>query len=394
MENGTCAPFPRGFDEYKYLASGTAPNDGEQGLYFNPTFREKGRDIVRHEGYVTDIITDMTVEWLKNRDHSKPFFLMCHHKAPHDFWEYAPRFKHMFDNVEIPVPPSLFEDRSHRSPASRDYGSSVGPRSASRSLYVDFSRPEHPTGMMKTEGLKTFEDKTLAAYRKYLMDYLRTVAAIDQSVGKLLETLEQEGILDDTLVMYTSDQGIFLGEHDYQDKRWSYEESLRAPMLIRYPREIPAGSVSYELMSNIDLAPTLLEFGGIPAPYCMQGVSRKKMLEGKAAGAESIYFRYWMHRAHRHDNPAHYGIRTKDWKLIFYYGLPLDAAGAIPEPTVAGWELYDMQHDPLELHNVYNAPENKQVIAQLKAQLTSLKAKYDDPDSRYPQVQALVDESE
>ncbi|MFI3237064.1 MAG: sulfatase [Lachnospiraceae bacterium] len=386
---------PIGFNDYKYLSNGIDGN-GEQGVYQNPTFKESATgEIVQHEGYVTDIITEMTSEWLAERDKEKPFFVMCHHKAPHDFWEYPIRHEHLFDGVEIPAPNSLFEDRSHRSEASRDFGSSVTPRNPIRSLYEDFCAPDYVTGpLVGTEDM-TFEEKGHAAYQKYLKDYLRTVAGIDDSVGALLDQLEAEGTLDNTIVIYTSDQGMFLGEHDYQDKRWSFEESIRTPFLIRYPKEIPAGTVCEELMSNVDLAPTLLDYAGLTAPEEMQGMTCRKMISGMVQDEyhDGIYFRYWMHLAHRHDNPAHYGIRTKEYKLTFYYGLPLDATGTLTKITPPGWELYDIKNDPLELHNIYNDEAYATVREDLRVMLMEAKAKYDDEDDQYEELVKVYQES-
>ena len=374
---------PEGFDEYKYLSGAHG-----QGTYRDPEFEERGIGKVVREGYVTDIITGMCVDWLRGRDPERPFFMMCHHKAPHDFWEYPERHEHLFDGVDLPVPASLFEDRSHRSAASRDYGSSVTPRSPVRSLYADFCKPDYVTGPLTGTEDMTFEEKGLAAYRKYLTDYLRTVAGIDDSVGFLLGELEEQGILDDTIVIYTSDQGMFLGEHDYQDKRWSFEESLGAPFLMRYPRSVTPGTVSGELVANIDIAPTILDYAGIEIPAEMQGFSRRGALEGdpSARRRESVYFRYWMHLAHRHHVPAHYGIRTARWKLVFYYGLPLDASGAVDETSPAGWELYDLENDPLELGNLYGLPEYAPVVEELRIELTEAKRRYGDSDERYPEL--------
>jgi len=386
--------YPEGFDHFDILPG--------QGKYHNPEFLDQSlpREMlenpwherleggIKHEGYVTDIITEKTVHWLRSRDRDKPFFLMCHHKAPHDFWEYAERHEHLFDNVTIPEPNSLFEDRSHRSIASRDYGSSIGPRSEVRNLFRDFCRSNYVTGpLTDTENLD-FEGKTRVAYQKYLKDYLRTVAGIDDSVGTVLAELEGQGVLDDTIVIYTSDQGMFLGEHDYQDKRWSYEESLKCPFLIRYPREIAPGSVIDELMANVDLAPTLLDYAGAKSPDTMQGVSCRGMLSGAddAWKRDHIYFRYWMHLAHKHHNPAHYGIRTDSWKLIFYYGLPLDAAGAVNEESPAGWELYDMQSDPCELHNLYGDPAYTYIAENLREKLEQVKQECGDTDEQYPEL--------
>ncbi len=378
---------PGGFDDYKYLQTSTG---NQQGTYQDPTFVEKGReDLVCHEGYVTDIITDMTVDFLKNRSTDKPFFVMCHHKAPHDFWEYPERHEHLFDGVEMPMPDTLFENRSHRSIATRDYGSSVTPRNKIRSLYEDFCKSDYVTGPLTGTENMTFEEKGQAAYQKYLKDYLRTVAGIDDSVGEILAELERQGELDNTVIMYTSDQGMFLGEHDYQD--WSFEESLRAPLMVRYPAEIPAGSVSESLVANIDMAPLLLDYAGAEIPAEVQGKSCRNILKGQTSNEDRdlIYFRYWMHRANRHDNPAHYGIRTNDYKLTFYYGLPLDAAGAIEETSPAGWELYDMKHDPYETRNLYNDPAYADVIRDLKVRLEQAKIQYQDTDDKYPELMEL-----
>ena len=378
---------PAGFEDYQYLSDGTG-KFGEQGVYFNPSFKKKGEGFVRYDGYVTDIITDLTESSIRRRDKARPFFVMCHHKAPHDFWEYEKRYEHLLEGVEIPEPESLFEDRSHRSEATREFGSSVTPRSSVRSLYQDFLKPDYVTGRLNGTENMSFEEKGRAAYQKYLKDYLRTVAAIDDSVGRLLRVLEEEGILEETIVIYTSDQGMFLGEHDYQDKRWSFEESLRTPLVIRYPKEITSGHVCTELMSNIDIAPTLLDYAGVRIPDEMQGISGREMLSGrKQENCHSgIYFRYWMHLAHNHDNPAHYGIRTKEFKLTYYYGLPLDAKGAVNRPTPPGWEMYDLRSDPGELHNIYEKTEYRHIREELKKQLYELKKQYGDGDEQYPEL--------
>lgn len=375
---------PEGFDDYKVFTDG-----GGQGVYFNPHFDEKGVGNVRRDGYATDIVAAMTLDWLRDRDRDKPFFVMCHHKAPHDFWEYAPRHEHLLDGVEVPLPESLFEDRSHRSVATRDFGSSVTPRSKVRSLYDDFCRPDYVTGPLVGTQDFGFREKGLAAYQKYLKDYLRTVAGIDESVGALLAELEAQGVLDDTIVIYTSDQGMFLGEHDYQDKRWSFEEGLQAPLLIRYPRQIPAGAVVESLMCNLDLAPTLLDFAGLDTPSAMQGVSCRGTICGTSGPArDAIYFRYWMHLAHRHHVPAHYGIRTERWKLMFFYALPLDAADSVQEPTPPGWELYDLQNDPQELRNLHADPSHADTVKALRQRLDEMKQRYGDTDDRYPELAA------
>ncbi|MFI3213602.1 MAG: sulfatase [Eubacteriales bacterium] len=386
---------PEGFDDFDILDGGYGQfgtQGGQQGLYRDPYFLKKGDEKAKqHKGYVTDIITEKAVDFLNNRKKEQPFFLMCNHKAPHDFWDYPERHEHLFDGIEIPVVNSLFEDKAHRSDASRDYGSSVTPRNKIRNLYDDFCQEDYVTGpLIGTENM-TFEEQGMAAYQKYLKDYLRTVKGIDDSVGTILEFLEKEGELDNTVFIYTSDQGMFLGEHDYQDKRWSFEESIRTPMLVRYPKEIPAGTICTELMSNIDIAPTFLDYAGIEKDDNMQGFSCRAMIAGKEQDEmhEGIYFRYWMHRAHNHDNPAHYGIRTKEYKLTFYYGLSLDASGELGEPTPPGYELYDLVNDPQELHNIYEDSAYSQVAEDLKKQLEDLKIEYGDLDEQYPELMEI-----
>lgn len=367
---------PHGFDHYEILSA-----EHGQGTYKDPEFDENGTIRVT-EGYVSDIITEKTISYLDSLDSDKPFFLMCHHKAPHDFWEFAERHEALFDGKEIPVPDSLFEDKSHRCEGSREYGSSVTPRSQVRSLYEDFQAEDYCTGPLIITDDMTFEERGVAAYQKYLKDYLRTVAGIDDSVGTLLKTLEDMGELDNTIIIYTSDQGMFLGEHDYQDKRWSFEESLRAPFLIRYPGLVPSETVNTNLLSNVDVAPTLLDFCGIEVPDAMQGISQQSVLikADQEDQRDYVYFRYWMHLAHRHHNPAHYGIRTDQYKLIYYYGRALDANGAVDEDSPQGYELYDMKNDPLELNNIYEDTNFADVVKTLKAKLKAVKEEIKDQD--------------
>jgi len=243
-----------------------------------------------------------------------------------------------------------------------------------------------------------------AAYQKYMKDYLRCVAAIDENVGRLLEYLDQSGLAENTVVIYTSDQGQFLGEHDYYDKRWMYEESMKMPFVIRYPREIKPGTVNENLITNNDFAPTFLDLAGSSKSEYMQGQSFRSILRGRTPPnwRTAVYYRYWMHMAH-HNVPAHYGIRTKCFKLMFFYGLPLGVVGRHTsltldkdplkldqfKPTSPGWELYDLQKDPRELQNVYNDPAYAEVVKGLKQELLRLKQKYRDTDEQYPELMAV-----
>jgi len=372
---------PQGFDYYNVLPG--------QGRYHDPRLKEKGDGWEQddpegrvYEGYSTDVITDEALAWLDGdgNGHDDPFFLQCHFKAPHEPWEYADRYADLFEDTKIPEPSSLFEDKSHRSDATRERGSTMSPKSDVRHMVEQVSRDDWPTGPIDMAGMDD-EKRTRAAYQKHLKDYLRTIAAIDENVGRLLEYLDENGLAEDTLVIYTSDQGMFLGEHDHIDKRWMYEESFRMPFLARYPGEIPADSFVDDLVANVDFAPTILDYAGIDVPGRMQGRSVRDALAGdpSADARETVYYRYWMHRAH-HDVPAHYGLRTDRYKLIYFYGLPLDASGAREEPSEPGWELYDLNRDPHELRNVYDDPAYADVREELKERLQRRKAQLGDED--------------
>ncbi|MGI9173761.1 MAG: sulfatase family protein [Rhodothermales bacterium] len=359
-----------------------------QGNYFNPVLRRSSlgdwpENTQYFSGYdsrhSSDVVTDLSLEWLEQRDTSRPFFLMHHFKAPHDNFENAERYDWLYEDVDIPEPTSLWNQPEFGSAATHGTGTSVGKRNARRNM-----------------GHHMFVDSTLdstaykrTSYQRYLKKYLRTVRGVDDNIARLLAYLEETGQLDNTIIVYTSDQGMMLGEHDFIDKRWMYEPSMRIPLIVRYPERVQPGSVSGELMTNVDLAPTLLDLAGADIPDFMQGHSLVPLLEGETPEdwREAVYYRYWMHMTH-HDNPAHYGIRTKDYKLIFYYGLPLDAEGALPEPTQPGWELYDLNNDPWEMRNVYDTPPYADVRERLKEQLLELKEEVGDTDEKYP---ALMD---
>ena len=390
---------PQYFDHYDVLGY-----PWQQGLYFNPQFQdaysEWERDLEEEvacrkyygkevKGYVTDIITDKAIKWLESRDKNRPFLLLCHHKAPHDEFEYHPRYEHLLDNVEIPEPDSMYEDKRERCEGSMNYGITISEANQRRNMVETISRADYPTGPLNTDGL-TREERTHEAYQKFLKDYLRTVKGVDDNVGRLLEWLEKEGLYEETIIIYTSDQGMLLGEHDYSDKRWMFDESAQMPFLIRVPGEVTDGVKIKKLISNLDFAPTLLDYAGIDIPDSMQGHSFRGILDGQEAleWQEEVYYRYWLHMAHC-DTPAHYGIRTRDYKLVFYYGLPLDASGALPKPTPSGWEFYDLKKDPYEMHNVYENPLYAEVIAGLKERLRRMKEEAGDSDDKYPEVKQL-----
>ena len=379
---------PSAFDYYCVLPG--------QGTYFNPVFHDKVRgtwpdnrrqmigSIVGHADaalHVEDAVTSLSLDWLKQRDQSKPFFLMHHFKSPHGNWENAERYDFLYDGVEIPEPSSLRTLPVNRSAATAGLGSSIGKRNPRRNMGQQMSvDPSLPDDAYLKQ-----------SYQHYLKKYLRCIRGIDDNVARLIAYLEKTGELANTIVIYTSDQGQLTGEHDTFDKRWMYEESMRMPFIVRYPPTIKAGTTSDLLVTNVDFAPTLLDFGGVAAPATMQGRSFRAMLGGASAPADwqtSVYYRYWMHLAH-HDVPAHYGVRTADFKLIFFYGLPLDATGALPPKTPAAWELYDLRSDPEELKNVYAEPAHAATVAKLKAELLRLKADLGDTDEKYPELMAV-----
>lgn len=402
---------PKGFDYYNVLPG--------QGLYVDPLLKEKGGEWADHneggkvhKGYSSDVITDIALKWLKGREDEggKPFFLMCHYKAPHGLWEFPARHDKLFDGVDIPEPFTLFEDKSDRSDGSRDYGSTLSSKNKIRNRVGRMQNDWWPSGKLDTTGM-TDEEMTHAAYQKYLKDYLRCVAAVNDNVGRLLEYLDEAKLTDNTIVMYTGDQGMLLGEHDHVDKRWMFEESLKMPFLVRYPKVIAANSVNDDIINNVDFAPTFLDLAGLSAPKEMQGRSFRAALLGRtpANWRQSTYYRYWMHRAH-HDVPAHYGIRTKRYKLIFFYGLALhprmneiwsgpgeshDAkklhqvsgwGETRPGKTPAAFEMYDLEKDPYEQHNVYGQAEYEDVVKELKGQLLQLKQEVGDTDEAYPEM--------
>ncbi|TRX66421.1 sulfatase [Carboxylicivirga sp. M1479] len=380
---------PQGFGYWNVLP--------DQGLYFNPEFIEKGQDehsdfhnrtAQTHEGYVSDIITDLAIDWLQKQAKDQPFMLMMHHKAPHALWEYHPKYKDLFKDVEIPEPASLFENMKHRSDATRDVGNTLMRLAQRMSGQIKISSvhnyDEWPTGKLNIDGL---DQKQIirAVYQKYLKDYLRTVASVDESVGRVLDYLKENDLEDNTIIIYTSDQGMFLGEHQYLDKRWMFDEAIKMPFLIRYPRAIEVKTELNSLISNVDFAPTLLDYAGANVPDNMQGRSFKSLLEGDELTdwPSSIYYRYWMHRS---TTPAHYGIRTAEYKLVFYYALNLDANNYGHPDTKAAWELYDLKNDPLEMNNVYGLAEYQDVIIDLKRQLKNTKKQIGDTDEQYPEL--------
>ena len=374
------------FDYYKVLPG--------QGSYLDPTFREKAPGkawpgkTVKMQGHSSDCITDSTLAWLKRRDRTKPFFLMHHYKAPHDMFTFAPRYAKYLQDVDIPEPANMWNQPAFGSIATRGYndellpyiGTSIGRRNPRRNYTKNWA---------KDANLTDAQAKRLA-YNVYLKMYLRCVKGVDDNLQRLLAYLKAEGELDNTVILYTGDQGFMLGEHDYQDKRWMYEESQRMPFLVRYPKAIEAGTKTDAIVENVDFAATMLDYAGAAAPAVMQGRSFRRILEtGKepADWKQAAYYRYWMHMAH-HDNPSHLGLRTKQYKLIYYYGCDMKGGNRTPP----GWELYDLAKDPTEVRNVYDDPAYRDVVVRLKKQLKALREKIKDTDEDFPEVKKVIDE--
>jgi len=333
-----------------------------QGSYYNPTFlTPKGK--VNYTGYVTDITTDMAIDWLdKKRDDSKPFLLMCQHKAPHRVWAPGPDHLTMYDDVEIPEPDTLFDDYSNRSEVLKDnemmiakhmmydYDLKVTGSKEADALGRSFENYERqrmtPEQRRKWDAAYEPKNEKFKAanltgkalvrwkYQRYIKDYLRCIASVDDNVGRLLDYLDVNGLADNTIVVYSSDQGFYLGEHGWYDKRWMYEESFRMPFLIKWPGVTKAGERTRGLAQNIDFAPTFLDAAGVSVPADMQGTSLKPLLNGKTpyAWRKSIYYHYY--ERGEHHVPAHEGIRTDRYKLIHFY-------------DTDEWELFDLEKDPI-----------------------------------------------
>jgi len=389
---------PASFDYYCVLPG--------QGLYHNPEFRTQGpnswpNNTFKTEGHSSDMITDITLSWLEEkRDKSKPFFLMHHYKAPHDMFEHAERYNDYLEDVEIPEPASLYYAPNHGSIATKgendDYtsfiGSSVSKRNPWRNMGEDMGIDQSLEGNAYTH----------AAYQSYLKRYLRCVKGVDDNLGRLFDYLKKEKLWDNTIIIYTGDQGFNLGEHDYIDKRWMYEESLRMPFIVHYPKMIKKPFRSDAMVNNTYFAPTIIELAGGEVPDYMQGVSFKSILENgqePVGFPEATYYRYWMHMEH-HQNPAHFGIRTKDYKLIFFYGTNYRK---LKDPssrmnyfhsfdTPVAWEFYNLNNDPQEMNNRYGDPDYSEIIQALKQQLKSMREELKEGDGDYPNIQAIIDQ--
>ena len=366
---------PTGFDHWTIL-----PGQGE---YYNPDLIEQGVP-TRRPGYVTDILTDLAVDYLKSgRDKSKPFLLMLHHKAPHRNWQPAERHLNLFDDAVFPEPPTLRDDYATRSRAAHEQEMTIRDHMTPGSDLKLGAAPERLDASQRTAWERAYGPKREAfrkaglsgddllrwKYRRYLQDYLGTIAAVDESVGRVLDVLNETGLAGDTLVVYCSDQGFFLGEHGWFDKRFMYEESLRMPLVMRFPGRAHPGSVNRDIVSNLDFAPTFLDVAGRGKPAAMQGRSFLPLLLGRSVAGwpESFYYHYYEFPA-VHMAKRHYGVRTKRHKLIRFYH------------DIDAWELYDLERDPLETRSVHSDPAYAAVRRGLEVELARLQAFYRDSE--------------
>jgi uncharacterized sulfatase len=399
-----------------------------QGKYMNPVVHvseggekrnvrfdsslEKEIDVIDTEGHSSDVLTDITLDWLENkRDQTKPFFLMHHFKAPHGPFIYTKRYEHYLEDALIPEPDNLYnqpgENWGSEATRGRDdslvnvIGATISPQPDKRNL-----ARRHKEEIQKLTGKEELSEKEMThfAYQLYLKEYLRCVKGIDDNLGRIMNYLKANDLLDNTIIVYTSDQGMFLGEHDFIDKRWMYEEAMQMPLIIRYPAMIKKGSSNDWLINNTDFAPTLLDLAGAEPPDYMQGKSFRQALEGKPEPKDwrkATYYRYWMHMAHGMGNPAHFGIRTKEYKLIFYYGADytnIHNGNVITDKegnrywknTPAAWEFYDLAHDPQEMHNQYSNPDYREIIAELKVLLEQKRVEIGDTDDEFPRIKEII----
>jgi arylsulfatase A-like enzyme len=381
--------LPQGFN-YSNVLPG-------QGQYYSPDFIENGEKKT-YPGYITHVTTDIALNWLDTkRDKEKPFMLMYHQKAPHRTWMPEEKYLTLMDSVTFDPPANFFDDYEDRPAAAAQ----------EMSIYKDMDlvydlKMLDKEGELKTKyrGMfqrkydrmtdeqkaawdgyydpiiadfksKNLEGKDLAVwkYNRYMHDYLRTIQSVDDGVGQVLDYLKENGLEENTIVVYTSDQGFYLGEHGWFDKRFMYEESFRTPILMKYPKEIKPGTVIDELVQNIDFAPTFLDYAGVEIDESIQGESLRKLVSGEASEwRDAIYYTFYEYPA-EHKVKRHYGVRTDKFKLIhFYY-------------DIDKWELYDLEKDPTEMHNVYEDAEYASVKKDMHEQLEKMRTKYGDSDA-------------
>ena len=395
---------PQGFDDWKVLPG--------QGLYYNPDMiTPEGKK--RIEGHCTDVVTDLAVEWLKEgRQSGKPFMLMVQHKAPHRNWMPAPRHLDLYEDIDLPEPNTLFDKWHDNAPPARFQELEIDRHMhLNFDLFVDLVPSFNGDAFkgrydksawrnmqrMSPKQLETwrlayaprdnaFHKANLTAdalvrwkYQRYAKNYLRCIKGVDESVGTLMETLEELNLAENTVVVYSSDQGFYVGDHGWFDKRWMYDESMKMPLVVKWPGVTKPGSYNQDLVQNLDYAETFLEMAGAPIPDNMQGASLVPLLKGEQPDdwRQSVYYHYYEYPS-VHMVPRHYGVRSKDYKLMRFYQFD-------------EWEFYDLVNDPDELTNEYNNPKYAKQVAEMKAELERLRKQYDDDSDVRVQSQEWQD---
>ena len=380
---------PEGFDYWNIVPG--------QGDYYNPRFRENGVPVAM-TGYVTNVTTDLALQWLDKRDKDKPFLLICNQKAPHRNWMPEPKYYHLFDSTEFPMPANFFDDYATRSRAAREQEMEVaGDMHPAYDLKLAFEvpmeereglaggwhqiynrlRPDEKLVWQKAYGPSieaynrnppTGRDLAVWKYQRYMRDYLRCVQSVDDNVGRLTDYLRRNGLDSNTIVIYTSDQGFYLGEHGWFDKRFMYEESFRTPLIVRWPGVTKGRGETRSMVQNLDLAETLLDMAGLKIPADMQGRSMVPVIKGTLKGDlhDALYYHFYENG--EHNVARHLGIRTDRHKLIYFY-------------DHREWELYDLATDPSEMSNLYGRPEYKALADDMKRRLSKLAAQYGDAEA-------------
>ncbi|MBD0835641.1 sulfatase [Aestuariibaculum suncheonense] len=367
---------PKGFNVYKYHNSA-----GQQGHYWDPVYNENGVD-VKEKGYSTNLSTDFAINWLeKERKQNDPFLMILQYKAPHRPWQPDTKYETLWDDIEMPYPATFNDDYKGRELTAGDTEMTMDYFSRRD---MKLKEPEHLKGKEKLAwafyGAKpgelvqpenmSYEEGRKWRYQTYIKDYLACVKSVDDNIGRVLDYLDKNGLTDNTVIILTSDQGFYLGDHGFFDKRFIYEESLRMPFIVKYPKLIKAGTVNEDIITNIDFAPTLLDIANISTTHQMQGESFKSILKGTTPKdwQEGMYYHYYEFPYWHHVQP-HYGIRTKKYTLShFYYNIDV-------------WELYDLEKDPNQMNNIINDPQYTNVITDLKLELKNLMIKYEDNKS-------------
>jgi arylsulfatase A-like enzyme len=372
-------PAKAGFDKFAFKTGAGGPYYNPNGYLQNPDIGSSVIEKKSHKGYITDNFTDMAIQTMKQfNGRNKPFLMMMQYFSDHRPFNPPHKYEDLYKGRRIPEPSTFWDDYKHRSTAAEEARMRID-------HMPDWDTPED----------LTLRQRKQYNYQKLMKHFLGTLKAQDDNIGRLLNYLDQAGLADNTIVVYTSDHGFFLGEHGWFDKRFMYDPSLRMPFIIRYPKEIQAGSTIDDIMLNIDFAPTFLDYAGVQAPRAMQGRSFRANLRGQTPDSwrTALYYRYWMHAQRR---PAHFGIRTRHYALMFFYGQPLTPngyKGKRAQPDKPSWDFYDLQKDPREMHNIYHDPKYQDTIKHLKKQLLHLKHQAGDTliDDEHPAMQKIID---